>query len=71
MKLSNISKKYRSNTVLDNINFTLDSNITSLIGENGADNSFQQCACFIYCRPAVNHAFVLVLRRNLDAGRFI
>lgn len=36
MKLSNISKKYRSNTVLDNINFTLDSSVTGLIGKNGA-----------------------------------
>lgn len=41
MKLSNISKKYHSNTVLDNINFTLDSNVTNLICKNGADNSFQ------------------------------
>ncbi|CAM4345219.1 hypothetical protein [Jeotgalicoccus halotolerans] len=41
MKLSNTSKKYYSNTVLDNINFTLDSNITGLIGKNGADNSLQ------------------------------
>lgn len=41
MKLSNTSKKYRSSTVLDNINFTLDYNITSLIGKNGANNSLQ------------------------------
>ena len=36
MELTNISKKYRSNVVLDNINFTMDSNITGLIGKNGA-----------------------------------
>ncbi|WP_026858702.1 ABC transporter ATP-binding protein [Jeotgalicoccus psychrophilus] len=36
MELTNISKKYRSNVVLDNINFTMDSNVTGLIGKNGA-----------------------------------
>lgn len=36
MELTNISKKYRSNVVLDNINFAMDSSVTGLIGKNGA-----------------------------------
>ena len=36
MELSNVSKKYRSHVVLNDINFTLDSNVTGLIGKNGA-----------------------------------
>lgn len=36
MELSNVSKKYRMNPVLDQVNFVLDSNVTGLIGKNGA-----------------------------------
>lgn len=36
MELSNVTKKYRSNLVLNQVNFMLDSNVTGLIGKNGA-----------------------------------
>ncbi|MGC7647399.1 ATP-binding cassette domain-containing protein, partial [Staphylococcus epidermidis] len=36
MKITNITKKYKDNTVLDHLNFSLDSShIVGLIGKNG------------------------------------
>src|SRR5699024_4582786 len=68
MKLSNISKKYRSNTVLDNINFTLDSSVTGLIGKNGAGKTTMMK---IMCSVIQNYSGTVAKDNNAEIGYLI
>lgn len=68
MKLNNVSKKYRSNIVLDNINITLDSNVTGLIGKNGAGKTTMMK---IMCSIIQHYSGTMIKEDNAEIGYLI
>lgn len=68
MELTNISKKYRSNVVLDQINFTMDSNVTGLIGKNGAGKTTMMK---IMCKVIQNYSGTVSKKNGAEVGYLI
>lgn len=68
MELINVSKKYRNNLVLDNINFTMDSYVTGLIGKNGAGKTTMMK---IMCKVIQNYSGTVSKNDDSNIGYLI